>query len=44
MVDWEKHNEISLHEKEDFFSHIHFEGITNVNYIYAKKVCKDFEI
>ena len=43
MVDWEKRNEISLHEKQDFYSHIRFEGITNVNYIYAKKICKDFE-
>ena len=40
MVDWEKRNVISLHEKEDFYSHIRFEGFTNVNYIYAKKSVK----
>ena len=44
LVDLEKLNEISLHEKEDFDRHICFEGIANVNYMDAKKVCKDFEI
>ena len=40
--DWEKFNEISLLEKEDFYSHLNMEDITDADYVYAKKVCKDF--
>ena len=42
MDDWEKFNETSLPEKEDFYSHLNMEDITDADYVYAKKVCKDF--
>ena len=41
---WEKFNETSLPEREDFYSHLNSEDITDADYSYAKKVCKDFEI
>ena len=44
MDDWEKFNETSLPEKEDFYSHLNMEDITDVDYALAKRVCKDFEI
>ena len=40
----EKFNETSLPEKEDFYSHLNMEDITDADYVYAKKVCKDFWI
>ena len=42
--DWERFNETSLPEKEDFYSHLNMEGITDVDYADTKIVCKDFEI
>ena len=44
MDDWEKFNETSLPEKEDFYRHLNMEGITDIDHVYAKRVCKDFEI
>ena len=44
MDDWEKFNETSLPEKEDFYSHLNTEDITDADYAHAKRVCKDFEI
>ena len=44
MDDWGKFNETSLPEKEDFYSHLNMEDITNVNYAHTKRVSKDFEI
>ena len=44
MDDWEKLNETSLPEKENFYSHLNMEDITDADYAHAKKVCKDFEI
>ena len=44
MDGWEKFNEISLPEKEDFYSHLDMEDITDADYAHAKGVCKDFEI
>ena len=43
MDDWEKFNE-TLPDKEDFYSHINMEDIIDVDYIHAKRVCKDLEI
>ena len=43
MDDWEKFNETSLPEKEDFYSHLNMEDITDADYTHAKRVCKDFE-
>ena len=42
--DWEKINKASLPEKEDFYSHLNMKDITDADYVYAKWVCKDFEI
>ena len=44
MHDWEKFNEISLPKKEDFYSHLNVEDITDADYAQAKEVSKDFEI
>ena len=44
MDDWEKFNETSLPEKEDFYSHLNMIDITDADYAPAKRVCKDFEI
>ena len=42
--DWEKFNETSLPEKEDFYSHLNMEDITHTDYAPVKRVCKDFLI
>ena len=42
MGDWEKYNEILSPEKEDFYSHLNMEDITDADYAHAKRVCKDF--
>ena len=44
MDDWEKFDETSLPEKEDFYSHLNMEDITDADYAHAKRVCKDSEI
>ena len=44
MDNWEKFNETSLPENEDFYSHLNMEDITDVDYEHAKEICKDFEI
>ena len=44
MDGWEKFNETSLPEKEDFYSHLNMEDITDADYAHTKRVCKDFEI
>ena len=44
MYDWEKFNETSLREKEDFSSHLNMNDITDADYVHEKRVCKDFEI
>ena len=43
MDDWEKFKE-TLPEKESFYSHLNMENVTDVDYVHAKRVCKDFEI
>ena len=42
--DWQKFNETSLTEKEDFYSYLNMEDITDLDYADTKRVCKDFEI
>ena len=37
-------NEKSLPEKEDCYSHLNMEDITDIHYAHVKRVCKDFEI
>ena len=44
MDDEEKFNETPLPEKEDFYSRLNMEDITDANYPHSKRVCKDFEI
>ena len=44
MNDWEKFNETSLPEKEDFYSHLKTEDIADEHYVHSKTACKDFEI
>ena len=42
--DWGKFNETSLPEKDDFYSRLNMEDITDADYVHEKRVCKDFEI
>ena len=44
MDNWEKFNKTSLQEKNDFYSHLNMEDITDADYAPGKRVCKDFEI
>ena len=44
MGDWQKFNETSLPEKEDFQSHLNMDDITDSDYTHAKRACKHFEI
>ena len=44
MDEWKKSNETSLPEKEEIYSNLNMEDITNADYVHAKRVCKDFEI
>ena len=39
-----KFNETSLSEKEDFYSYLNIEGITDTDYALAKRVCKDLYV
>ena len=44
MDDWERFNETVLPGKEDFYSNLNMEDISDADYMYAKKVYKDFEV
>ena len=44
MDDWEELNEISLPEKEDLYSHLSMEDITDADYAHTKRVRKDLKI
>ena len=44
MDKWERFNETSLFEKEEFYSNVNMEDIADADYNHAKEVCKDFEI
>ena len=44
MDDWEKFNKTLLPKKEEFYSNLNMEEITDANYMHEKRVCKDFEI
>ena len=41
MDDWEKFNETTSLEKEEFYSNLNMENIIDTNYTHAKRVCKD---
>ena len=43
MDHWKKINETSLPEKEDFYSHLNMEDITDADYALGKRVCKDLK-
>ena len=42
MNDWEKVNGKLLLEKENFYSHLNRDYITDVGYRHVKRVCKGF--
>ena len=44
MDDWEKFHGTTLPEKEELYSNLNIEDITDADYVYVKRVCKDFEI
>ena len=44
MDDWEKFNETTLPEKEQFHSNLNMEEVIDADYMHGKRVCKDFEI
>ena len=44
MDDWAKFNETLLTEKEEFYSHLNMEDITEADFAHAKRVSKNFEI
>ena len=44
MDEWERFNETTLPEKEEFYSNLNVEDITDADYMHAKRICKDFEI
>ena len=44
MDDWEKCNETTLPEKEDFYSNLNKEDNTDTDYMHAKRVYKDFDL
>ena len=44
MDDWEKFNETTLPEKEEFYSNMNMEEMTDADYIHGKRAYKDFEI
>ena len=40
MDDWEKFNETSLPEKQDFYGHLNMENITDADYALQKEFLK----
>ena len=44
MDSWERFNEKSSPDKEDFYNYLNIEKITSTDYKHAKKVWKNFEM
>ena len=44
MDNWEKVNDTTLPEKEEFYINLNMEDITDEDYMHGKIICKDFEI
>ena len=44
MNEWERFKEIALPKREKLYNRLNIEDITEVDYVHAKKVYKDFEI
>ena len=42
--DWEKFNETSLPEKEEFYDNLIIKDIANSDHSHPKRICKNFEI
>ena len=42
--EWERFKEIALPKKEKLYNQLNIEDITEVDYVHAKRVYKDFEI
>ena len=42
MNDWEKFNETSLPEKEDFYNQLNIQDNTDADYAHTKRICKYF--
>ena len=42
MNDWKEFNKTSL--PEEFYSNLNMKDITDADYVFAKRVCQDFEI
>ena len=42
--EWEKFNEATLPEKEEFYSNLKLEDITDADYMHAKRAFKDIKI
>ena len=44
MDECKKFNKTTLPEKEEFYSNLNMEDITDADDMHAKRVCKDFDI
>ena len=44
MHEWQKFNETTLTEKDEIYSYLDMEDITDADYMHAKRVWEDFEI
>ena len=44
MDDRERFNETTLPEREEFYSNLNIEDISDADYMHAKRVCKDLDI
>ena len=44
LEEWEKFNEKTIPEKEEFYSNLNMEDITDADYMHGTRVCKDFKI
>ena len=44
MNEWEKSHDISLPEKEEFYSNLNMEDITDADDMHPKWLCKNFSI
>ena len=44
MDHWKNFNKTTLPSKEECYSNLNMEDITNADYMHEKRVCKDFEI
>ena len=44
MDGWEKVSETSLTQKEDFYSHLNMEDITDEDYSNSKIICKNCDV